>query len=129
MLFSNSNIYAAEMLKDLDVGYESQTAFTSSPLGHVLYQKLVYIFQQVKVPVLELAFNMEGGKTLADKISQTFAEILSGDSASLSPLDAVHSEWRKVVQDMRIKSREDVPLHTSIFFNFADDIMASFGIH
>jgi len=129
MLFSSSNVFAQELLKDLGVGYESQTAFTVSPLGNILYQKLVYMFQSIKVPVLELAFTMNGEKTLLNTIIKTFSEILSSDSVSSNPLDALHSEWRKVVQDLNIRSRTDAPFHSHLYMKAHDDIMATFGIH
>jgi len=128
MLFSSSNVIIAEWLKELNRGYESLDQVHLHNRGNHFMSKINIICNKVKVPFLKLFFGLKGEKTVIDQLMQTFTEALNGEVVSNSPLDSVHSEWRTIVQDMRIQSRTDVPFKSTLYFKAFDDILTMFGI-
>jgi len=127
ILFSTSNLFAAEYLAELNRGFESQTLFTMTPMSKIVFQKLVTIIHDVKIPALKMLFALEGEKSFYDQIFQTVLEAVNGQSSGANPLDSVHAEWRQIVQDMNIQARTGVPFKTTFFTQAFDDMVTMFG--
>jgi len=121
-IFSSTfNTYISEVLKDLQIGAQLNTAFITGTTSHILYHKTKYFLKQIETVPMEFAVHAGGFKFLAN----TLFEALLGDSKD--PLNKIHPEWRKMVENMAIAVREDTPFNAGVFARFSDDIQLVFN--
>ena len=122
VIASTLNYFTAEWLKELQVGYEFQGAYTSVKHMRGAYAKLEYYLEELKFSPIEVAFNVEG----TGKLYEKFIEAMTG--SKYNPLNNVHPEWREAISSLEIKTQKDVPFLANFWVKMFDDIQFVKGV-
>merc|ERR1719228_1542031 len=113
IISSNFNTFFADILKELQIGYQGQAAMHNSPHSHALYFKLNMFLKQVKFAPIEFAAQVRGIKNIV---------IDALKSVTSDPKGKVHRELEKIIEQLEISPRDESPAQAYIWARIFNDI-------
>merc|ERR1711970_403030 len=119
IISSTMNYFTAEWLKDLEIGYHFNGAYTlTSSMKHV-YGRLEYFLEQLEVTPIELAMHVEGAGKLIEIVNRVFGVDIES---------TIHPEWRSIISKMNMKSTEEKPFVGGLWTKVFDDVQGIYGL-
>merc|ERR1719228_2095737 len=113
VISSNFNTFFADILKELQVGYQGQAAMINSPNSHTLYFKLNMFLKQVKYTPIEFAAQVHGIKNIVIEALKS----VTSDSKGM-----VHRELEKIIEKLEISPRDESPVQADFWASIHNDI-------
>merc|ERR1712212_909730 len=119
VLSSTLNYFTAEWLKDLEVGYQVNTGYTTTGMMKHVYGKIEYFLEQLEFTPIELCLHMEGTGKLVEIIDQVFG----------TEIERIHPEWKSMISSLNIKPTEETtPFVGGLWTRIIDDIQLIHGV-
>merc|ERR1740131_486285 len=117
---STLNLYVAEWLKSLQVGYQSHFSTSHSERFQHTYGKIEYFLQQLRFSPIEMCVHMSGGEEMEGKVRNIFE----------SQTNRPHPDMQDVISKLsqQIKEKAGNPLHTGIWARIFDDVQVMYGV-
>jgi len=115
---STLNVFTAEWLKELEVGYQMHGTFDIQGKDKYMYGKLQYFLQKLTFTPIEFATATMGTETLVEKINEIF-------SGEIKSLDKIHPEWRQTISSIDLKLKENDPFHAMAWIRMFDDVQVA----
>jgi len=113
IISSTFNYFMADMLKNLDIGFITNTAMIQGTHTFTIYHKLDMLLKHVKIVPLEFAVVTSGLKNVISEV------ITAMSSSSGSP---VHAELQKVIQNLHISPKTEEVLMSFIWARISNDM-------
>jgi hypothetical protein len=113
VLSATFNIFVAEMLKNLDVGYVSHTAMVNSAHAHGFYYKIEAFLKQARTVPFEFAAQATGLRTF---ILETLKAVTTMNE------DKIHVDLKAIIAKLEVMPKADFPLEALFWGRFSDDI-------
>jgi len=119
IISSTMNYFTAEWLKELEIGYHFNGAYTlTSSMKHV-YGRLEFFLEQLEVTPIELAMHVEGAGKLIEIVNRVFGVDIES---------TIHPEWRSIISKMNMKSTEEKPFVGGLWTKVFDDVQGIYGL-
>ena len=120
---STLNTFTSEWLKNLQIGYQAHTYFTSMLSLRSFYFKLEYFMEKLSFSPIEIGVRSQGIGRFIEKLGRVF------DDQDEMLSSSVHSAWKEIVSQLDLKPFTNIHLQTGFWTKIYDDIqiMAGFG--
>merc|ERR1712142_1225806 len=117
---STLNLYVAEWLKSLQVGYQFHFSTSHSERFQHTYGKIEYFLQQLRSSPIEMCVHMTGGEEMEGKVRNIFE----------SQTNRPHPDMQDIISKLskQIIDKEENPLHTGIWARIFDDVQVMYGL-
>lgn len=122
-------IYNSEYLRGLGVGYEYMSSWTAnekSIFPSNIYTKLVYFMDRYEFSPMEMGLHVRGGESIVEELMEILSSSKSQESRFETEIvekvkSQLHSEWRKVIDELGIKTRESEQPSSVFYMNLFED--------
>jgi hypothetical protein len=121
-------IYNSEYLRGLGVGYEYVTSWTANEQSIIpsnIYTKLVYFLDRYEVSPVEYGLYLKGGESIVQELVQILTSSKGEGSYESKIVEQVkeqlHSEWRKAIDELDIKTRDSDKPTSAFYLNLFED--------
>eukprot|EP00094_Tigriopus_californicus_P013707 TCALIF_13264-PA protein Name:"Similar to Vg Vitellogenin (Apis mellifera)" AED:0.01 eAED:0.01 QI:81/1/0.6/1/1/0.8/5/0/1798 len=126
---SSGTIYSAEYLKDLNIGFQGVSSWTSSKDSIIpteVYTKMVYLMDRYTFTPIEIGARIKGFENVVEelvKIVSSGTGRVSGDSEGIygQIRESLGSEWKQVIDNLRIKAREGTGVESLVYINLMEN--------
>merc|ERR1719228_3096611 len=118
VISSTINSFFADVLKDLEIGYQSQAVFMTSHRSISHYYKVDNFLKKAKTTPFEYAVEVAGIKSFAVEAVKIIASEYD---------QKVHDELEKIIEKLEIAPRGDSVLEAGLWLRQGDDIQVVAG--
>merc|ERR1711970_1713561 len=115
---SNFNTFFADILRELQVGYQGHAAMATTPNSFVVYHKLNMFLKQVQYTPYEFAFNVRGFKSI---VLEALKTVVSDEKIK------IHRELEKIIEKLEISPREQSPIEALFWVRIHNDAQFYFN--
>merc|ERR1711970_467420 len=115
---SNFNTFFADILRELQVGYQGHAAMATTPNSFVVYHKLNIFLKQVRYTPYEFAFNVRGFKSI---VLEALKTVVSDEKIK------IHRELEKIIEKLEISPREQSPIEALFWVRIHNDAQFYFN--
>jgi hypothetical protein len=122
---TSGSIYSAEYLRGLGIGYYSVNGWIgsrSSVIPSDVYQRVVYILDKYQFTPVEMALRLRGVENVVSEVLEVIAPSSTQESGFEGQIEQqIHKEWRQVIEELKIKTRQEPDTEFAIFLNLFED--------
>jgi len=125
MLPTSASIYTSEKLEQLGVGFEGMTNWIASSKSVIpieMYSELNYVISRFNLRAFAIGLRIEGAEELYHKIAELITPLEQGQTVpqqlqgmAKKVKDSLSSQWRKVIQELDLKSVKSGKINSAIF--------------
>lgn len=127
---TSGSIYTSEKLERLGVGFEGMTNWIASDKSIIpieMYSELNYVISRFNLKAFAIGLRMEGAENLYHNIAELITPLEQGETVpqqlqgmAKKVKDSLSSQWRKVIQELDLKSVQSGKINSAIFVNLLE---------
>jgi len=120
---SSGSVYRSDYYNDLGIGYTRKLhwlASNSSFIPKTFYGELTYFMDQVRFNPISFGYRLSGSENLYHSVEKLFEPVEEQLGLQQERSRGVNSEWHNIVQQLKIKARENGPMDGAIFYRYLE---------
>nr|ALO75637.1 vitellogenin 2 [Tigriopus kingsejongensis] len=125
---TSATLYTSDYLKDLNIGFQGVYSWTSSKdsiLPSELYTKMVYMLDRYQFTPLQIGARFKGVETIVEELLKVVvgsgvSSVSGGEGVYGQLRESLSAEWKHVIEQLRIKSREGSNVESVLYMNIME---------